>query len=149
MMLGMFDLESWKTFFEMVFYIVGAVAAVIAVLTYYWNAKLEQSRWLSSLYQRFYEQETLKPLRDLLDDPIESDAIRNEVNQETSRFTDYLNFFEYLGYLVESGRIGKTDADAIFGYYLACLQRHPTVQDYIKKPDKGFERLQRLLWPSS
>src|SRR5436309_15983741 len=42
-------------------------------------------------------------------------------------FTDYLNVFEFLGYLSESKQIGRSEILRMFDYYLKNLRKHPTV----------------------
>lgn len=119
------------------------VAVALGVFAYWRNARLERSKWLSSLYEKFYERDHLKNVREILDKPAEDEAIHNLVEQESAAFTDYLNFFEFVAYLNESGQILDRDVDALFHYYLKCLRDSKSVRDYIASRD--FEKLGSLL----
>lgn len=122
----------------------GLVAAFWAVWTYHQNSKLARARWMKELYEKFYEQAPLKLVRDDLDSGDEQ-KIAKLVGDEGSLFTDYLNFFEFLAYLEESGQVKRADMLGIFGYYLQNLKSCPPVIAYIKNSAKGFEKLQRIL----
>lgn len=87
------DHELWRLISQTAYYIVGSIAAVWALVVYRRNRRLEQSRWLSTFYDKFYESEKYKRVRDLLDSQ-KADEIRDMVEKEESDFTDYLNFFE-------------------------------------------------------
>jgi len=115
-----------------------------AVWTYHRSAKLERSKWMKELYEKFYERDELKKTRDLLDGG-DSDEISRFVRDEPPAFTDYLNFFEFLGYLHESGQIELEEIRGMFDYYLKNLREHPAVLSYINNPAKGFEKLRALL----
>jgi predicted negative regulator of RcsB-dependent stress response len=134
-----------KTYFEIASYCVGIVGLVAAVWTYRQNRSLERSRWASSLYEKFYESVEHKGVRRDLDDSPDSQAVINLVDREPSEFTDYLNFFEHVAYLVKCGQIKRADADAYFNYYFSCLRRHKSVVKYIQDGSKGFETLKKFL----
>lgn len=99
---------------------------------------------MKELYEKFYERSELKSVRDILDGD-DKQKISEMVNREDADFTDYLNFFEFLGYLSESKQIGRTEIVGMFDYYLKNLRKHSTVLDYINEPAKGFEKLRALL----
>ena len=47
---------------------IGTVVAVgFAAVVYYRNSAFERAKWASALYEKFYEETTLKQLRDRLD----------------------------------------------------------------------------------
>jgi len=83
-------------------------------------------------------------VRDLLDSD-DHQQIRSIVAEEGPAFTDYLNFFEFLGYLLESKQIKAEEVRGLFDYYLRNLKRNEAVAAYIADPTKGFEKLQKLL----
>lgn len=122
----------------------GLVAAFWAVWTYHQNTKLGRAKWMKELYEKFYEREQLKPTRDLLDSG-DDQKIDKLVKDEDASFTDYLNFFEFLAYLEESGQVKRKDMLGIFGYYLENLKSSPSVLAYIKDSTKGFEKLRNIL----
>jgi hypothetical protein len=99
---------------------------------------------MKELCEKFYEFDELKETRDSLDGG-DSDQISRFVRDEPASFTDYLNFFEFLGYLHESGQIELEEIRGMFDYYLRNLREHPAVLSYINDSAKGFEKLRALL----
>ncbi|MGC1105526.1 MAG: hypothetical protein WA876_03235 [Candidatus Acidiferrales bacterium] len=122
----------------------GLVAAFWAVWTYHKSAKLGRARWMKELYEKFYEQQQLKSVRRQLDSG-DAQHIAKLVKDEDESFTDYLNFFEFLAYLEESGQVKTEDMLGIFGYYLQNLKSSPAVVAYVKDPAKGYEKLRRIV----
>lgn len=96
------------------------------------------------MYEKFYEKEHLKDIRDKLDckDEISLD-ITNLIREELSEFTDYLNFFEFVAFLEKSKQLKYEEVEQLFGYYLDCLSRRKNVRAYID--DNGYELLSNLL----
>ncbi len=139
------DLASLKTLGETIYYFVAAGAAISAVLVFYWNSSLERAKWASSLYDKFDDSDRLKVVRDVLDDPPNCETVRELVASETSNFTDYLNFFEFIGLLVQSRQVSHEQVEVLFGYYLDCLNRHRVVRIYVENASKGFEELNAML----
>lgn len=125
--------------------VAGVFAAFWAVLVYRSNSRRERARWAESLYSRFYEKDELKRVRDLLDCEPGTRQVSEMVNVESSAWTDYLNFFEFVAYLQSSKQLSKHDVEALFSYYLECLKRHPEVVAYIRKKEKGYEYLRKVL----
>jgi hypothetical protein len=139
------DLNQTKTFLEALFYVVAAISSGFAVWTYVKNQSLERSRWASSLYESFYESVEHKGIRRELDCSADSQNVATLVEREPPEFTDYLNFFEHVAYLVKCEQIKREDAEAYFDYYFKCLQRHPSVLRYIENESNGYEELRRYL----
>lgn len=143
---------TWKETLEIVSMVAGTLSAVGAVVAagfaayvYYRNSAFERAKWASSLYERFYEETNLKQLRDKLDCSKDSDLVNGIVNNEESDFTDYLNFFEFIAFLKSSKQLKDSEIEALFGYYLDCLNRHDRVKQYISNPENGYEGLIKLL----
>lgn len=143
---------NWKTRVE-IFYMMAAtvsaigtsLAAVFAAVVYRRNSALERSKWASNLYEKFYEATTLKQMRDRLDCLTDMDSVNEVVIREESTFTDYLNFFEFIAFLKTSKQLKDSEINALFGYYLDCLNRHDRVKQYIANPENGYEGLAKLL----
>lgn len=114
------------------------------LVVYKRNHRLEQSRWLSSFYDKFYETDKYKRVRELLDSK-NTEEINELVENEDSAFTDYLNFFEHLAIFTGSKQLRTDNVEASFCYYLDCLERHQKVHDYINNNDKGYEKLKAYL----
>jgi len=138
------DHELWKLIPQTAYYIVAIIAAIGALIVYRRNHLLEQSRWLSTFYDKFFETEKYKRIRELLDSQ-KSDDIRDMVENEDPDFTDYLNFFEHVTIFAGSKQLRTHDVEASFCYYLDCLKVHEEVRDYINNTDKGYEKLKAYL----
>lgn len=123
----------------------GVVAAAVATWTYHKNSARQRAQWAVQLYEKFYESDRYRKMRDALDCESDSAEISELVSSEGPEFTDYLNFFELMAYLSESKQVSRTDILALFDYYLRCMKRHPAVMSYIENEQKGFERLGALL----
>lgn len=54
----------WKVNAEPIYYLVAALAAMGAFWVYRGNSRLERSRWAASLYEKFYERDHLKRMRE-------------------------------------------------------------------------------------
>ena len=129
---------------EIIGVIVGLGGLLWAVWTYQQSLTLQRAKWVKDLYDKFYEHSELKEVRNLLDSD-DNQQIRSMVAKEGPAFTDYLNFFEFLGYLWESKQIKAGEIRGLFDYYLRNLRRNEAVAAYIADPTKGFEKLQKLL----
>jgi hypothetical protein len=136
---------------QTIYYIAGSisalgalVAAIIAVCVYRRNSRLEQSRWASSFYEKFYEAERYKSIREVLDCG-DNSRILQLVEKEEPEFTDYLNFFEHVAIFTKSKQLNKDDVEASFAYYLNCLYELETVRKYIEDEKKGYEQLKEFL----
>jgi hypothetical protein len=119
-------------------------AAVWTVWTYHHSVKLERAKWIKDVYEKFYEQNEMKKVRNLLDGA-DLQQVHSMVTKEDPAFTDYLNFFEFLGYLWESHQISSAEILGLFDYYLRNLRKDEKIASYIADPAKGFEKLQKLL----
>jgi uncharacterized protein YdiU (UPF0061 family) len=123
--------------------VIASVSAIFAVLTYRQNANLERAKWALNLYEKFFEQESLKKIRDTLDCNAERDEVNQLVFEQKSDFTDYLNFFEFVAFLESNKQLKRKEVEALFDYYLKCLKRHRIVHNYIRESD--YEYLNELL----
>jgi hypothetical protein len=115
-----------------------------AVLTYSQSLKLQRARWVKELYEKFYEHSELKKVRNLVDSN-DLQQIHSMVEKEDPAFTDYLNFFEFLGILWDSKQISKKEILDLFDYYLRILRKDEKIAAYIADPAKGFEKLRKML----
>jgi len=138
------SLDSVKTVFEIGYYIVAICAAIAAVIVYYQNRRLEQSRWASTFYEKFYEGQKYTNVRVLLDSS-DSQNVEKLAEEESVEFSDYLNFFEHIAIFAESGQLTSHDVEASFAYYLNCLEKQPKVRAYIENEEKGYEKLRAYL----
>jgi hypothetical protein len=84
-------------------------------------------------------------MRDRLDCLNDMESVHEIVIREESTFTDYLNFFEFIAFLKKGNQLKDSEINALFGYYLDCLNRHDRVKQYISNPENGYEGLADLL----
>lgn len=136
--------SDWRAMVQTLYYAIAIVVALAALVVYWRNHRLEQSRWLSGLYDKFYEGGEYKRVRDLLDSE-SHDVIGKMVDEEDAAFTDYLNFFEHVALFVGSRQLNRKDVEASFGYYLNCLSTNLRVCNYIDDEKKGYEKLRAYL----
>jgi hypothetical protein len=130
---------------QIVSYLFGAIAALLAFFVYWANSRRERARWAESLYEKFFERPELKVVRDLLDCEGDDQEVRDLVGAGEYDFTDYLNFFEFVAYLQKSRQLSAADVKALFEYYLQCLKKHTVVMEYIGDKANGYEYLNELL----
>ena len=131
---------------QQIFQLLAAPSVAIGVLTYWRNSQLERARWLASLYTKFYEALDLKMIRETLDcSAPNSPEVLKLVEEQDARFTDYLNFFEFMAYLKACGQLSKKDVAALFDYYLRVLSKHEGVRKYVLDDRNGYGYLKRLL----
>jgi hypothetical protein len=159
--LGHESLAAWGSYLTGVGTIGLAFAAcfagVMAVWEYGKRTKAEQIRWVGDLFGRFYQGNLYREIRQKVDyddmDEIVA-LLKKGPNPEFPKeerdlldaFTDYLNFFEFIAFLIAKKQMESKDVSQIFDYYLRRLnqikQRAP-VMEYLKKD--GFENLRELL----
>ncbi len=133
-------LSSWKDAAQTLSYVATAAAALLAWWTYRVNSQRERAKWAVQLYEKFYEDAHYHPTRDALDCEPNRPEVEELVKEESSEFTDYLNFFELVCFLVLTKQLRKSDVDVLFDYYLKCLKSHRLVMEYINNSEKGKDR---------
>jgi hypothetical protein len=139
-------LDAVAKWAQIVYYIVGAVAAFVAMLVYRSNSRRERVRWAESLYSRFFVEPDLKSVRDVLDAYPNDSKVVDLVTEDSSAWTDYLNFFEFVAYLQASKQLSDKDVWALLGYYFECLKKHESSAKYIRDKEKGFDYLRKSLF---
>ncbi|HLV86918.1 MAG TPA: hypothetical protein VKV39_08085 [Candidatus Sulfotelmatobacter sp.] len=129
-----------------IFQLLAGFAALLGALSYWRNSRLERARWLAHLYSKFYEALDLKMIREILDcHAPNSPEVLKLVQDEDARFTDYLNFFEFMAYLKACGQLSEKDVTALFDYYLRILSKHEDVRKYLQDNKNGYGYLKRML----
>lgn len=142
-----FDHFLWQSSLiaQVVSYLVGAFAAGFAARAYWRNSKTQRATWLVQLYEKFFESGHYKAMRELLDCDPNADEVNAAVAGEKSDFTDYLNFFEMVTALADSGEISDKEVLTLFEYYLGCLKAHDAVMRYVEKQKNGYEKLRSFM----
>jgi gamma-glutamylcyclotransferase (GGCT)/AIG2-like uncharacterized protein YtfP len=145
---GLLSGMTWdhaKFIAEIVSTLVAGGSAALAAKTYWANSSRERAKWAVQLYEKFYETDRYRKVRDDLDEEPDNLATLWRVAAEDDDFIDYLNFFELVVFLARSKQLSWADASSIFGYYLNCIKSHKSVMTYIDDPSKDFEQLREHL----
>jgi hypothetical protein len=121
----------------------GFISAFVALAVYYQRLKLERAKWALNLYEKFYERDSLKDIRDILDTEPGVPEVEALVLKCPPNFTDYLNFFEFVAFLEKNGHLRRNELRALFDYYLKCINRHSRVVNFVR--ENGYEDLRALL----
>ena len=128
-------------------------AGLEAVREYKTKAQTDKARWTTDLFHKFYEERAYRTIRQKIDYD-DLSHIRALIHRREGKFsqderdlfdnfTDYLNFFEYVAYLLEQNQLDRADVEAMFEYYLKRMAESTELGDYAR--DNGFERLHTLL----
>ena len=105
----------------------------------------EHAEWVTKLYEKFYENNNLKAVRQSVDCG-NSEAHQQLVTEESAEFTDFLNFFEYVAYLWHNRQLSNAEVNGLFGYYLDCLFKSKAIMGYIENTSThSYEQLAALL----
>ena len=139
----------WATLLDSFVKLVGLVAVVIAACTFRLNVHLKRAEWLSELHSKFYEGNTYKQIRRILDYRPQPDYTNLERSITTGghdelaeALVDYLNFFEFIGTLRKLKQLNLCEIAMMFDYYIGNLTEHDFVMTFVKK--QGFENLEKL-----
>lgn len=119
--------------------IVGGFTAFFGVKGYWEKIQVEKAKWLSDLFRQFFIDPTYKGIRQKLDFD-DLDQVRFLIAKELAwhyakvpvsfatdernlldAFTDYLNFFEFVGLLQLNKRLTDDDINRVFDYYIKRL----------------------------
>lgn len=119
--------------------IIGALTAWFAVREYREKGQIAKAKWQSDLFKQFFADATYKDIRQKIDfDDLNEikiliarelewhrsgEAITfSRVERDTlDKFTDFLNFFEFVGLLRKSGQLTDEDIGSLFDYYIARI----------------------------
>jgi hypothetical protein len=156
------DIRDWGAigqFLSGIGTVVVAGAAILARRSYRHQISLERMKWLQQFYDNFYNSDRYKAVRQRIDfDDVETlfpllrksdtapQELRPQERDQLDQFTDYLNFFEWIGYLEKEGQVSFENVDVMFKYYLVRLLQvdaNQQLRKYIS--DHGYEELNRLL----
>jgi gamma-glutamylcyclotransferase (GGCT)/AIG2-like uncharacterized protein YtfP len=144
--------------------VVGGFTAFFAVREYREKGRVEKARWLSDLFRQFFVDPTFKVIRQKIDfndlEPIRDLIVRErawhqlgvpetfkpEEKELLDQFTDFLNFFEFVGLLQKNGRLTDDDIGSLFHYYITRLVEvdpDNEIRRYLK--ELNFQNLNDLL----
>jgi hypothetical protein len=161
--LGQERLSAWGSYLTGVGTVTLAFAAFFtgmhAITEYKNRTESEQVRWVMQLFAQFFQDHRYHFIRQKIDYDdmediaplMERDLKRDgDFSQEDrdllDKFTDFLNFFEMIAYLIERRQLASKDINQIFDYYLrrmTRIHRAGALLEYLKQT--GFENLYGLL----
>ena len=136
-----------KDVFDIVSKVAAGAGVLIAALTYSRQIRIKHGEWLQSLFEKFFENENFKEVRswldyDELDKKIQAvDDSEKRKNEE--KFTDFLNFFEFIGILHFRNELNFKEINVLFDYYLKKIKSNHNCQIWID--EYGFKKLKTLL----
>lgn len=139
--------EDFKDWADVISKAVVAIGVVIAAINYRYQTKTKRAEWLKNLFEKFYEQKEFKEVRKW----VESGEIEKKINldervsEDEEKFSDYLNFFEFIATLESEGQLKLNDVTNLFEYYLKKLKSSPICMSWIERKDYGYEKLRALL----
>lgn len=126
--------------------VTASLTGSLAILAYRRDVRHKQTDWLYQLFTKFYEQPTYQAIRKVLDYKIEPEYSELQrqiaepgVKDLEEKFSDYLNFFEFICNLQQTGRMDRRDINNMFDYYLTSLSRMDWATAYVNR--NGFEAL--------
>ena len=139
---------TWPEWIEWAAKIIGALGTgagvLVAAINYLNQTKLKRAEWVKSLFEKFFESSVYKEVRGWLDyDELPGKLSGPNQRENEEKFTDFLNFFEFIGVLYSRGQIKSDEVFEIFDYYLKKIKDDPNCQVWIGK--YGFEKLKALL----
>lgn len=127
--------------------VAAVVAVIVAVVNYRAQTRLKQAEWLKSLFEKFFEGPTYKEVRVWLDYGTlherltAADAATRQANEE--KFTDFLNFFEFIGVLYSRKHLNFGQVNDVFDYYLKKIKTDADCREWIEQ--YSFEKLKALM----
>ena len=127
--------------------VAGVVGIFIALLNYRNQIRIKRAELVKSLFEKFFENHIYKEVRVWLDyghlhDKLAlQDQVQREINEE--KFTDFLNFFEFIGVLHTSRQLPFKLVYEVFDYYLKKIKEDADCREWIEK--YSFEKLKVLL----
>ena len=139
---------TWSEWLEWGAKIVGALATglgvLVAAINYLNQTRLKRAEWVKSLFEKFFESSVYKEVRGWLDYDELPDKLSGPNQRENEeKFTDFLNFFEFIGVLYSRRQIKLEEVYEIFDYYLKKIKVDPNCKIWIER--YGFEKLKALL----
>jgi hypothetical protein len=144
---GVINNPFMQTSVDIFIKIAGVVGIFIALLNYRNQVRIKRAELAKSLYEKFFENNIYKEVRVWLDYGhlharlTAEDEQQREINEE--KFTDFLNFFEFISVLYTSRQLTFKLVYEVFDYYLKKIKTDADCKDWIER--YSFEKLKILL----
>ena len=130
--------------------VIAVVGGVTAVVTFSRSAKLKRAEWLYNLHAKFYESQTYKPMRRIIDYAPQAEIRRLEAaltnggdDELAESLVDYLNFFEFIASLWKLNQLKLEEVAMVFEYYVLRVRDHKFLMTFIET--EGFESMTELI----
>jgi hypothetical protein len=139
--------QELKDWLDSIAKILGGLGFFVAAVSYRTQQRIRRAEWHRSLYEKFFENATYKEVRVWLDYGTLNaqlnveDKMTKQVNEE--KFTDFLNFFEFIGGLFTGGQLTFDQINDLFDYYLKKIKLDPDCGQWIE--EYSFDKLKLLL----
>jgi hypothetical protein len=131
--------DYYQVFTDLIKIAVPIIAGTWALYLFRENNRLKRAKWLKSLFKKFYESENYKECRKILDSGDRVNISQIEGIELEEKFTDYLNFFEFILTLMKLKQIERNEVEMLFDYYLRNIRNIDGIMEYLNK--HGFENL--------
>jgi len=137
-------MELMQEIIKMVALCMAVIGGIISVRTYRSAQLVKRAEWLKSLFDLFFIQDTFKEVRRWLDFDILGEKLANDPDHLIEeKFTDYLNFFEFIATLKIQKQLSLEEINHLFYYYLDLIKKSEICRKYIQA--YGFKHLENLL----
>ncbi len=136
-------LATLRDCLQAVVYATAILAAIGSLWQYRRNSRRERTRWLFDLYQRFWEQKTLRGMR-IRVDVGDTGFVKEDKDLDLlGELDDYLNFFEFIAFLWKRRELKLEEVRALFEYPLQTIARDEAVLGYVRR--YSYDELAGLL----
>ncbi|MDO6434688.1 hypothetical protein Q4E93_29020 [Flavitalea sp. BT771] len=139
---------TWTVWVEWGAKVIGALGTgagvLIAAISYRNQTRIKRAEWIKSLFEKFFEDPTYKDVRGWLDyNELAEKLSAPEKRSNEEKFTDFLNFFEFIGVLYSNKQLTYKQVCDVFNYYLRKIKSDADCQQWIDQ--YGFSKLKALL----
>ena len=139
---------TWIEWIEWGAKVIGALGTgagvLIAAISYRNQTRIKRAEWIKSLFEKFFEDPTYKEVRGWLDyNELAEKLAAAEKRSNEEKFTDFLNFFEFIGVLYSNKQLTYKQVCDVFNYYLRKIKSDADCQQWIDQ--YGFSKLKALL----
>ncbi len=116
------------------------IIAIVAWIELSKNRRTKHAEFLTDLYERFYLNDTFKSVREKIDladaKPYTKEHFDADKKGDTDfeqKFSDYLNFFQFVISLKKLSQLDDEEINMMFRYYLLKLKDSEFIMDYLKE----------------
>lgn len=132
-------------YFQAFSYVAAAIAAVFAASTYFRNSNQERATWLFELYSRLYDSSSHNEIRNRIESGDTKFAESEADELLLMKLDNYLNFFEFICFLVNHNRLKRSEVLAMFDYPLRRILADNSIMRYVSRPEYGYQDLTAFL----